>query len=84
MVDQLALTLYRSLQFIALMHRYRIGETFVHMPLARALKRMEADSAALEAEMAKADDGVEECEKGMKELKLILYAKFGSAINLEE
>lgn len=26
----------------------------------------------------------EECEKGMKELKVVLYAKFGRAINLDE
>ena len=54
------------------------------MPLARALKRLENDSGALDAEIAKVKDGVEECENGMKELKLVLYAKFGSAINLEE
>ncbi|KAI5115693.1 hypothetical protein M0805_002836 [Coniferiporia weirii] len=63
---------------------YRVGETFMHMPLPRALKRLEHDSAAIDAEIAKLTDGVEECEKGMKGLKLILYAKFGSAINLDE
>jgi prefoldin subunit 4 len=26
----------------------------------------------------------EECERGMKELKVVLYAKFGRAINLDE
>ena len=56
----------------------------MHMPLARALKRLEADSASIDTEITKVKDGVEECENGMKELKLVLYAKFGSAINLEE
>ncbi|THH05348.1 hypothetical protein EW145_g4862 [Phellinidium pouzarii] len=63
---------------------YRVGETFIHMPLSRALKRLEHDAAAIDTEIAKLSDGVDECESGMKELKLVLYAKFGSAINLDE
>ncbi|KAH8119043.1 Prefoldin, subunit 4 [Phellopilus nigrolimitatus] len=63
---------------------YRVGESFVHMPLQRALKRLARDAAALDVEIAKIVDGVEECDKSMKELKLVLYAKFGSAINLDE
>lgn len=54
------------------------------MPLQRALKRLARDAAALDVEIAKIVDGVEECDKSMKELKLVLYAKFGSAINLDE
>ena len=64
--------------------RYRIGEAFIHMPHPRAVKRLEKDLAALNAELEKCISSAEECEKQMKELKVILYAKFGRAINLDE
>ncbi|KAI0829853.1 Prefoldin subunit 4 [Trametes gibbosa] len=63
---------------------YRIGEAFVHMSHPRAVKRLEKDLAALNAELEKRSSSAEECEKQMKELKVILYAKFGRAINLDE
>ena len=54
------------------------------MPHPRAVKRLEKDLAALNAELEKCTSNAEECEKQMKELKVILYAKFGRAINLDE
>ncbi|OSD06937.1 Prefoldin subunit 4 [Trametes coccinea BRFM310] len=63
---------------------YRIGEAFIHMPHARAVKKLERDLAALNAELEKQTSNAEDCEKQMKELKVILYAKFGRAINLDE
>ncbi|KAL5507482.1 hypothetical protein ACEPAH_6938 [Sanghuangporus vaninii] len=63
---------------------YRIGETFVHLPLPRALKRLENDNTALNEDISKLGDQAEECEKEMKKLKVTLYSKFGSAINLDE
>ncbi len=64
--------------------RYRIGEAWVHLPHARALKKLEKDQASLDKELSKLKDQAEECEKEMKGLKVILYAKFGKAINLDE
>ncbi|KAF7799752.1 hypothetical protein EIP86_010994 [Pleurotus ostreatoroseus] len=63
---------------------YRVGEAFVHMPQPRALKRLSRDQDALDAELSKLNGVVEQCETEMKELKVILYAKFGKAINLDE
>jgi len=34
--------------------------------------------------MSDLSDRIEECEKEMQKLKTVLYAKFGSAINLDE
>ena len=64
--------------------RYRIGEAYAHLPHARALKKLEKDQATLENELSKLKDQAEDCEKEMKGLKVILYAKFGKAINLDE
>jgi hypothetical protein len=64
--------------------RYKVGECFLHMPHPRAMKRLEADQATLDARVSELQSTAEECEKGMKELKVVLYAKFGSSINLDE
>ncbi|PPR04385.1 hypothetical protein CVT26_004223 [Gymnopilus dilepis] len=63
---------------------YRIGETFVHMPQPRALKRLERDQAAVDAKVSVLVAQAEECETQMKQLKVTLYSKFGKAINLDE
>lgn len=65
------------------MYRYRIGEAFLHVSLAKAQKLLIRDQEALDAEMEKVRDSAEECEKTMKDLKVTLYAKFGKAINLD-
>ncbi|KAJ3999307.1 Prefoldin subunit 4 [Lentinula boryana] len=63
---------------------YRIGETYLHMPLHRALERLEQDQADLDARFSKLLQSSQQCETEMKQLKVTLYAKFGSAINLDE
>jgi len=64
--------------------RYKIGESFLHIPHNRALKRLERDKTSLDSQMSSLSDRIEECEKEMQKLKTVLYAKFGSAINLDE
>jgi prefoldin subunit 4 len=54
------------------------------MPHPRAMKRLESDLSSISAQIKKHADDAEDCDKQMKELKVILYAKFGSAINLDE
>ncbi|TDL26096.1 Prefoldin, subunit 4 [Rickenella mellea] len=63
---------------------YRVGEAFVHMPHSRAMKRLERDAEDINKEISKLSDNAEVCQTSMKELKVLLYAKFGSAINLDE
>ncbi|KAJ6594244.1 Prefoldin subunit-domain-containing protein [Mycena capillaripes] len=63
---------------------YKVGEAFLHMPLPRALKRLEKDQADVDEQLSNFSSTVEQCEKEMKELKVTLYAKFGSAINLDD
>jgi len=63
---------------------YRVGEAYVHMPHSRAIKRLEKDQLNIERDLSKCKDQAEDCEKEMKSLKVILYAKFGKAINLDE
>lgn len=64
--------------------RYKVGESFLHIPHNRALKRLEGDKSSLDSQISGLSDQIEECEKEMQKLKTVLYAKFGSAINLDE
>lgn len=68
----------------SLFSRYKVGETFLHMPHSRATKRLLHDQSVLDKELSGLEEKKNECEKGMKELKVLLYAKFGKAINLDE
>ncbi|KAG2073991.1 Prefoldin, subunit 4 [Suillus decipiens] len=63
---------------------YKIGESFLHLPQPRAMKRLEKDQAVLSAQVLDLSASAEQCEKEMKELKVTLYARFGRAINLDE
>jgi prefoldin subunit 4 len=48
------------------------------------MKRLAKDQAVVEKELSRLKDQAEECEREMKDLKVVLYAKFGKAINLDE
>ena len=48
------------------------------------MKRLARDQEKLDKELAGLKEKAEECEKEMKGLKVLLYAKFGKAINLDE
>lgn len=48
------------------------------------MKRLEKDQNNLNSQLENLREKVEECEQEMKELKVVLYAKFGRAINLDE
>ena len=63
---------------------YKIGEAFLHMPQSRALKRLERDQTSIDGKVAALALQADECEVQMKDLKVVLYAKFGKAINLDE
>ncbi|EKM54701.1 uncharacterized protein PHACADRAFT_96557, partial [Phanerochaete carnosa HHB-10118-sp] len=63
---------------------YRVGEAFVHLRHSQAMKRLEKDQSDLSSQFESLREKAEECEKEMKELKVVLYAKFGRAINLDE
>jgi prefoldin subunit 4 len=54
------------------------------MPLPKALKRLERDQTAVAERFNHIAGEVEDIEGQMKNLKVVLYAKFGKAINLEE
>ena len=44
---------------------------------------LEVDQRRVDGEIEGVQDRLEECAKEMKGLKVVLYAKFGKAINLD-
>ena len=73
-----------KLPWLMVIIRYKIGETFLHMPLSRAQKRLERDQQDIDSRLVSIVESAEYCETEMKELKVALYTKFGKAINLDE
>ncbi|KAK1924366.1 Prefoldin subunit-domain-containing protein [Papiliotrema laurentii] len=62
---------------------YKMGEAFFYLSLPAAKKQLRHDTKRYEKDIGELRERAEECEKGMKELKVQLYAKFGKQINLE-
>ncbi|KAF9010761.1 Prefoldin beta-like protein [Cyathus striatus] len=63
---------------------YKIGETFLHMPLTRAQNRLEKDQEVVDSKISDLESQADACRTEMSQLKTILYKKFGKAINLDE
>lgn len=62
---------------------YQVGEAYVDMPQSDALVQLEKDTKRTNDELERLQTRMDECEKGMSELKVLLYARFGANINLE-
>jgi prefoldin subunit 4 len=48
------------------------------------MKRLEKDQASVDAKVVELATQADDIEAEMKQLKVVLYAKFGKAINLDE
>lgn len=63
--------------------RYKIGEAFFRLSLKRGLELLTKDQESTEAEINALQGKIDECQQEMKDLKVVLYAKFGKQINLD-
>ncbi|KKK19355.1 hypothetical protein AOCH_006278, partial [Aspergillus ochraceoroseus] len=62
---------------------YKIGDSFVRLPLEEAQALLSASTEKIDAEVAKLEDGLSDLRDEMQQLKVALYARFGRSINLE-
>jgi prefoldin subunit 4 len=62
---------------------YKLATTFFTLTPAQAIKQLSSERKLLDKEIKKLETRKEECVGGMKKLKVELYAKFGTQINLE-
>jgi len=51
---------------------YKMGEAFFYLSLPAAKKQLRVDTKRYDKEIGTLNDKVEECERGMKELKVLL------------
>ena len=63
--------------------RYQIGETFIELSRDAIEARIGAEEANLKEEASRAQTELDEIRAEMARLKVLLYAKFKSSINLE-
>ena len=52
------------------------------MTQSEALEQLEKDTKRADEELERLQSRMSECEKGMSELKVTLYARFGSNISM--
>ncbi|WWC61962.1 uncharacterized protein I303_104548 [Kwoniella dejecticola CBS 10117] len=62
---------------------YKLGDSFFKLKLRDARRQLKSDLKRYEVEIQELEGKKGECESGMKDLKVQLYAKFGKQINLE-
>ncbi|CRG89349.1 prefoldin subunit 4 [Talaromyces islandicus] len=62
---------------------YKIGDSFVHLPLEEAQSMLSASSEEIDAEVSRLEDSLGELREELTQLKAALYARFGKAINLD-
>ncbi|OAP64426.1 hypothetical protein AYL99_00398 [Fonsecaea erecta] len=62
---------------------YKIGDSFMHVPLAEAQELLATQTAEIDGEVATLEEELETIREQIRGLKAHLYARFGKGINLE-
>ena len=65
------------------MRRYKIGDSFISLPLPEVQQLLASSTEKIEEEVSKVEAKLSEVREEMQELKVALYARFGRSINLE-
>ncbi|KAK4054306.1 hypothetical protein OIO90_003539 [Microbotryomycetes sp. JL221] len=62
---------------------YKLDSSFLHLPAQEAIERLHTTLEQLKTQSEQLEQEKESSQNQMKQLKAILYAKFGKSINLE-
>lgn len=62
---------------------YRIGDSFISLPLPEVQEMLSANTTKIEEEVSVLEGKLATVREEMSELKVELYARFGRSINLE-
>ncbi|GAD94304.1 prefoldin subunit 4 [Paecilomyces variotii No. 5] len=62
---------------------YKIGDSFVSLPLPEAQSLLATSTEKIEEEVSKLEESLGEIRDELQQLKVALYARFGRSINLE-
>ncbi|KAI8809690.1 Prefoldin beta-like protein, partial [Cladochytrium replicatum] len=64
--------------------KYKIGDTFISLPVEKCQSRIESEQAKLSEQVEAMSSSIADVREKMTKLKAVLYAKFGKSINLEK
>jgi prefoldin subunit 4 len=64
-------------------HSYKIGDSFIHLPLPEVQELLSTSTEKIEEDVAGLEDKLSTIREEMGGLKVELYARFGRSINLE-
>jgi prefoldin subunit 4 len=64
-------------------HRYKIGDSFISLPLPEVQAMLSTSTEKIEEEVAAVEEKLSTIREEMTQLKVELYARFGRSINLE-
>ncbi|KAL2871924.1 tubulin-binding prefolding complex subunit GIM3 [Aspergillus lucknowensis] len=62
---------------------YKIGDSFVQLPLEEAQTLLASSTEQIDSEVLKLEETLGDLRDEMQQLKVALYARFGRSINLE-
>ncbi|KIW31174.1 hypothetical protein, variant [Cladophialophora immunda] len=62
---------------------YKIGDSFMHVPLGEAQELLATQTTEIEGEVSTLEEELETIREQIRGLKAHLYARFGKGINLE-
>ncbi|KAL1962407.1 hypothetical protein VTN77DRAFT_9746 [Rasamsonia byssochlamydoides] len=62
---------------------YKIGDSFVHLPLSEAQSLLAASTEEIDGEVTRLEESLSDLREELQQLKVALYARFGRSINLE-
>ncbi|EEP82213.1 conserved hypothetical protein [Uncinocarpus reesii 1704] len=62
---------------------YKIGDSFISLPLPEAQALLLASTEQIDEEVSKIEEQLGELRDELRQLKVALYARFGRSINLE-
>jgi prefoldin subunit 4 len=65
------------------LHRYKIGDSFVSLPVSEIQELLSSSTVTIDEEVTKVEERLSGVREEMEELKVALYARFGRSINLE-
>ena len=72
-----------SLRSVLTCNRYKIGDSFISLPLPEVQEMLSTSTEKIEEEVTAVDEKLSTIREEMTQLKVELYARFGRSINLE-
>ena len=74
---------YSVVSRLLIRNRYKIGDSFVSLPLPEVQELLSESTTRIDAELTALEEKLSRVREEMAQTKVALYARFGRTINLE-